>query len=384
MSISVELLWSNDPLPINEIIENPTVVVNLPIGGTIITSNVTQSYVDDQDALLQTQIDAKSDQADLDQTNAQVELNRLSILTKADIADLSMLAQLVDTKADTTIVNQSLSLKADLVGGVVPAVQLPSFVDDVLEYANLTLFPVVGESGKIYVADDVNKTYRWSGTQYVEIGGGGVALGETSSTAYRGDRGKIAYDHSLSQGNPHNTTTSEINEGTKLFFTEPRVRQTVLTGLDTSTATPALATDQLLAAIGKLQAQINNIAPPTWVSAASIGTTHSSFVNAQFAKINGLLWIRGYCNTGPTIPAGTTLFLLTNPSYNLYIPATFVEPIVLGEIKAFNSEYGSSKLIQLKNVVSNANKFSLHNSTNFTAGEYNQIQPVALGRLLTP
>ena len=384
MSISVELLWSNDPLPINEIIENPTVVVNLPIGGTIITSNVTQSYVDDQDALLQTQIDAKADQADLDQTNAQVELNRLSILTKADIADLSMLAQLVDTKADTTIVNQSLSLKADLVGGVVPAVQLPSFVDDVLEYANLTLFPVVGESGKIYVADDVNKTYRWSGTQYVEIGGGGVALGETSSTAYRGDNGKIAYDHSLSQGNPHNTTTSDINEGTKLFFTESRVNQTVLTGLNTSTATPALATDQLLAAIGKLQAQIDNIAPPTWVSAASIGTTHPSFVNVQFAKIGGLLWIRGYCSYGASIPSEVTLFLLTNPSYHLSIPAAFMSPISLGEIKVFNSEYGSSKLIQLKNVVNNANKFSLHNSTNFTANEYNQIQPVALGRLLTP
>lgn len=78
--------------------------------------------------------------------------------------------------------------------GKVPAAQLPSYVDDVLEYATLSSFPVTGESGKIYVALDTNLTYRWSGSAYVEISQS-LALGETSSTAYRGDRGKIAYDH---------------------------------------------------------------------------------------------------------------------------------------------------------------------------------------------
>ena len=79
--------------------------------------------------------------------------------------------------------------------GLVPSAQLPSYVDDVLEYDKLASFPKTGESGKIYVAQDSNKTYRWSGTAYVEISAS-LALGETSSTAYRGDRGKIAYDHS--------------------------------------------------------------------------------------------------------------------------------------------------------------------------------------------
>ena len=58
---------------------------------------------------------------------------------------------------------------ATLVGGKVPSDQLPSFVDDVVEYANLAAFPVTGESGKIYVAIDTRKTYRWSGSAYVEI-----------------------------------------------------------------------------------------------------------------------------------------------------------------------------------------------------------------------
>ena len=79
--------------------------------------------------------------------------------------------------------------------GKVPSSQLPSYVDDVEEYASLSNFPATGESGKIYVALDTNKTYRWTGSTYVELSEG-VVLGETSSTAYRGDRGKIAYDDS--------------------------------------------------------------------------------------------------------------------------------------------------------------------------------------------
>jgi len=79
--------------------------------------------------------------------------------------------------------------------GKVPSAQLPSYVDDVEAYANLAGFPVTGETGKIYIAIDTNITYRWTGSDYAAIGSD-LALGETSSTAYRGDRGKTAYDHS--------------------------------------------------------------------------------------------------------------------------------------------------------------------------------------------
>ena len=84
-------------------------------------------------------------------------------------------------------------------GGKVPSSQLPSYVDDVLEYASQSAFPSTGETGKIYVALDTNQTYRWSGSAYVEISPS-IALGETSSTAYRGDRGKAAYDHAQAKG----------------------------------------------------------------------------------------------------------------------------------------------------------------------------------------
>lgn len=97
--------------------------------------------------------------------------------------------------------------------GKVPSSQLPSYVDDVIECDTVDDLPLTGETGKIYVVLDTNKTYRWSGSAYVVISPS-LALGETSSTAYRGDRGKTAYDHSqTTSGNPHNVTKSDVGLG---------------------------------------------------------------------------------------------------------------------------------------------------------------------------
>lgn len=93
--------------------------------------------------------------------------------------------------------------------GKVPTSQLPSYVDDVLEYSSQSAFPETGETGKIYVALDINLTYRWSGSAYVEISPS-LALGETSSTAYRGDRGKAAYDHATDSGRLTTAQTSGL------------------------------------------------------------------------------------------------------------------------------------------------------------------------------
>lgn len=53
--------------------------------------------------------------------------------------------------------------------GKVPSNQLPSFVDDVIEIDSIDVAPSTGEEGKIYVAKDTGKCYRWSGTMYTEI-----------------------------------------------------------------------------------------------------------------------------------------------------------------------------------------------------------------------
>ena len=86
--------------------------------------------------------------------------------------------------------------------GMVPSHQLPSYVDDVKTYSSVSVFPVIGEDDKIYIDKSTNKQYRWSGDAevgYVPIASS-IALGETAQTAYRGDRGKVAYDHAMAKG----------------------------------------------------------------------------------------------------------------------------------------------------------------------------------------
>lgn len=94
--------------------------------------------------------------------------------------------------------------------GKVPSAQLPSYVDDVIEgYYNTVdgkfyeestyTTEIPGESGKIYVDLTTNKTYRWGGSAFAEISES-LALGTTSTTAFRGDHGEVAYQHALS---PH-------------------------------------------------------------------------------------------------------------------------------------------------------------------------------------
>lgn len=72
----------------------------------------------------------------------------------------------------------ALALKADLVAGKVPSSQLPSYVDDILEYPTLGAFPVTGEAGKVYIALDTNIQYRWSGSTYVAITNGFIATSD--------------------------------------------------------------------------------------------------------------------------------------------------------------------------------------------------------------
>lgn len=133
--------------------------------------------------------------------------------TDAAVAEVAKIAD----KANSSDLTTALGNKADLVSGLVPSSQLPSYVDDVIEVANFAVLPLVGESGKIYITQDDNLTYRWSGTGYAEISKS-LALGETSGTAYRGDRGKTAYDHSQTTGNPHGTTASDVGAQEPLDF----------------------------------------------------------------------------------------------------------------------------------------------------------------------
>ena len=138
----------------------------------------------------------------------KIKLNGIATGATKTTVD-SALSSTSTNPVQNKIIYGAISTKADLdTSGKVLSSQLPSYVDDVLEYSAKSNFPSTGESGKIYVDTATNLTYRWSGSTYVEISQS-LALGETSSTAYRGDRGKIAYDHSQTS---HAPTNAEVNQ----------------------------------------------------------------------------------------------------------------------------------------------------------------------------
>lgn len=158
------------------------------------------------DSNLSNRIDNLDDKIDKEIADREAEIDRLENKFDGvtDKLEDALQKEIEDRKAgDTTITNSLnafISTKGQPSGlaeldstGKVPAAQLPSYVDDVLEFSTKAQFPQIGETGKIYVSKDTNLTYRWTGTQYLEISQS-LALGETPSTAYPGDKGKANRD----------------------------------------------------------------------------------------------------------------------------------------------------------------------------------------------
>lgn len=158
------------------------------------------------DSNLNNKIEDLDDKIDKEIADREAEIDRIENKFDGvtDKLEDALQKEIEDRKAgDTTITNSLnafISTKGQPGGlaeldstGKVPAAQLPSYVDDVLEFSTKDQFPQTGETGKIYVAKDTNLTYRWTGTQYLEISQS-LALGETPSTAYPGDKGKANRD----------------------------------------------------------------------------------------------------------------------------------------------------------------------------------------------
>lgn len=206
--------------------------------------------------------------------------------TKSEITDLATWAT-ADTKPlyNFREIGGSVDVTKQL-SGKIPEANLPSYVDDVLEYNSKSKFPTSGETGKIYVDISTNLTYRWGGSAYVEISPS-LALGETSGTAYRGDYGAIAYAHSQkTSGNPHGVTKSDVGLGNVENKSSAEIRNDI-TKVNVTTAlgyTPANQTD-----LNTLSSQI----PTKYAGSSSTGGP----ANSAFA-------VRDYGNTGFTIKIG--------------------------------------------------------------------------------
>ena len=214
--------------------------------------------------------------------------------TKSEITDLATWAR-ADTKPSYNFseIGGSVDVTRQL-SGKIPEANLPSYVDDVLEYNSKSKFPTSGETGKIYVDISTNLTYRWGGSAYVEISPS-LALGETSGTAYRGDYGAIAYAHSQKRsGNPHGVTKSDIGLGKVENKSSEDIRNGI-TKANVTTAlgyTPANQTD-----LNTLSSQI----PTTYAGSSSAGGPANSALNVIDYNSEGDTITIGY--TGPSLNA---------------------------------------------------------------------------------
>lgn len=180
--------------------------------------------------------------------------------------------------------------------GIIPEKYMPSYVDDVLEFDTQSSFPTTGESGKIYLTADTNKSYRWTGSGYAEISSS-LALGETSATAYRGDRGKIAYDHSQKS---HSLTIAG-NSVSALGGT--LTKDTLLTSLGLSSAASDITSLKAHVANGDIHVTADD--KTTWNSAVDTLDTHTKDTTIHITSDERTKWNNNIANLSTHIADST-------------------------------------------------------------------------------
>ena len=183
-------------------------------------ANVTHTHAIDDVTNLRTTLDGKaaskhshatSDITGLDSKISEIEgdvagkADSVHTHDAADVVSGTLVVDRIPSIPDSKIE----SVSASKLVGTIPTGNLPSYVDDVIEADDYDALPPTGEAGKIYVDKETNKTYRWGGSAYVEISAS-LALGETSATAFRGDHGKVAYDHAQAKGSEFATGLYKI------------------------------------------------------------------------------------------------------------------------------------------------------------------------------
>ena len=283
-------------------------------------ANTSHTHSISQISGLQTELDSKLESvslADLGITATAAELNYVDGVTSNIQTQLNNKAASSHNHSAANITSGTLdlaripsitdakitSVSASKITGTIPQENLPSYVDDVLEYSSRSAFPRTGETGKIYVDTTTNLTYRWGGSSYVEISPS-LALGETSSTAFRGDRGKIAYDHSQATGNPHNLTLSNLGisaTAAELNFVDG-VTSNIQTQLD----------GKLSSGLGISTFGVNGTNLVGWTYN---GATRSTVTQAQMRTMLGL-GSNAYTSTAYLPLAGGTMTGLLNLKYS--------------------------------------------------------------------
>ena len=183
--------------------------------------------------------------------------------------------------------------------GKVPSTQLPSYVDDVLEYTAKSNFPSTGEAGKIYVDTSTNLAYRWGGSTYTEISPS-IALGTTSSTAFRGDYGNTAYTHANAKGSAFTSGLYKITTNAQGHVTAATaVAKSDITSLgipaqDTTYSAATTSTAGLMSAADKskldgIATGANKTTVDSTLSSTSTNPVQNKVVNTAISTLNTLV-----------------------------------------------------------------------------------------------
>ncbi len=285
---------------------------------------------------MKTKLDGIATGATANATDAQLRDRATHTGTQA-ISTVSGLQTALDGKINTTERGVSGGIPTLDEFARIPASQLPSYVDDVLEYLTAAEFPATGETGKIYIAinqgtaANPTRQYRWTGSVYAEI-------------------------------NPSPGTTDALAEGsTNLYFSASRVRNTVLTGLSLASSATVAATDTVLAAFGKIQAQLGlkaNIESPTLTGVPRAPSPAASDADTKIATMGSVRAAMGLFGLGAspvttgadlnTAFTATTFFLTNALTQNVPIGAgTGIGQGYGLHIQHANSNYAYQKWTQL-------------------------------------
>lgn len=224
--------------------------------------------------------------SDLQLVKSDVELgnveNKSSATIRSEITSSNVTTALGYTPLNSILKGTANGVAELDANGHVPSSQLPSYVDDVLE-GTLSTFPAAGETGKIYVDTATNISYRWSGSQYVKVASD-LALGETSSTAYAGDKGKAAYDHATAKGSAFTSGFYKITTNAEGHVTAATAVQasdiTAFLGSAATKNTPdsgdATTTEVVLGNDSRLSDARNAADVPSWAKAENPPSTFTT------------------------------------------------------------------------------------------------------------
>ena len=176
--------------------------------------------------------------------------------------------------------------------GLVIRSQLPGFVDDVLEFPTRADFPATGESDKIYVDLSTNLTYRWSGSTYIEISQS-LALGETDSTAYRGDRGAIAFAHAVTnKGSAYPNDLYKLttnSEGHVISATAVTKADLVALGLPAQDTTYTAGTNVTIDGSNRINAVDTKYTAGPGINITAGNVIENTQTSAEWGNITGIL-----------------------------------------------------------------------------------------------